>query len=67
MNAVWSDERNQFSVQTVKAILITKSHFRYFLFGLPVFLRKDQPFYKKFSHKKYDIQETINAPNPGSC
>jgi hypothetical protein len=28
MKAVWSDERNQLSVQTVKAISITKCHFK---------------------------------------
>ena len=67
MNAVWSDERNQFSVQTVTVKLITKCHFKdiscmdfhSFLKERPTLLQDIQ------SSKKYDTQVTMDAPNLG--
>jgi hypothetical protein len=69
MNAVSSDERNQFPVQTVKAILITKCHFKDISFmDFYNFLKERPTLLKEIqSSTKYDIQETIDAPNPGSC
>jgi len=69
MNVVWSDERNQFSVQTVKAILITKCHFKdiscvdfySFLKERPTLLQDIQ------SSKKCDTQETILILVPVKC
>ena len=69
MNAVWSDERNQYSVQTVKAKLITKCYFKdIFCMDFYSFLKERPTLLQDIqSSKKYDTQETMDAPNPGSC
>jgi hypothetical protein len=62
MNIFWTDERNQFSIETVQVILITETHFK----GISCvdfysFLKEQPNPLEKSSHPK-DMTKICSGP-----